>query len=51
MMIVVQASDVVPFTNGSEDPQSHTQDSKVGNVIKVLELKIPAISISLRSHY
>ncbi|KAG4390933.1 hypothetical protein AAZX31_05G079100 [Glycine max] len=28
------ASDVVPFTDGTEDPQSHTQDSKVGNAIK-----------------
>ena len=34
MMIAVQASDVVPFTDGTEDPQSHTQDSKVGNAIK-----------------
>ncbi|KAG5010147.1 hypothetical protein JHK87_018662 [Glycine soja] len=35
------ASDVVPFTNGSEDPQSHTQDSKVGNgngaIVQVLK--------------
>ena len=36
MMIAVQASDVVPFTDGTEDPQSHTQDSKVGNAIKCL---------------
>jgi len=51
-MIAEQASDVVPVTDGTEDPQSHKQDSKVGNATKVLKLEIAAIVIllSLRSH-
>ncbi|KAG5022865.1 hypothetical protein JHK82_018764 [Glycine max] len=39
-LAIVSASDVVPFTNGSEDPQSHTQDSK-GNGAIVQVLKKP----------
>lgn len=34
MTITIQVSDVVPVTDGSEDPLLQTQNSKVGNAIK-----------------
>lgn len=42
---------MVPVTDGTEDPQFHKQDSKVGSPTRVLKLKILAVVIlSFRSH-
>ncbi|KAL2646696.1 hypothetical protein AAZV13_05G072200 [Glycine max] len=43
------ASDVVPFTDGTEDPQSHTQDSKESSNHQDTNVPINLKSNSLRS--